>query len=129
MGVYSELSQGFKDVAEIAKKVQSNELNTALISLQQTMLEANAELAELKKKVDELSVERTTEVYGGMLFIGDDRTTPYCVHCWGESRKLNPLSMDREKSGEIQHTCLTCKQFGYLTNLDGLNIKNIYQSI
>jgi len=94
-----------KSVAETLKASGKSETLSELIDAQMTMLDLvqkhqsvilqNGELREQVKKLEEtLAITGEVERRGDAVFLKADAAhrEPYCMHCWGNARKLVPVT-------------------------------------
>lgn len=82
-----------KNAQILAKKLKDRELNDALLSLQQELIELGSQNIELKEKYDELKkyIEIPDNIDlddDGFIYRKDD-VRKYCPSCWNKNRRLS----------------------------------------
>ena len=105
-----------KDAVSLIKDIPSAEIRMELqqkiLDVQSQALELQAENEKLKKRIEELQDSKELEAKidwhadGYFTLKDDDKGIKYCGTCWGNNKKLIPMSPSLILSAGL---CLNCK--------------------
>lgn len=104
-----------KDIAELVKKYNDQDLYEKIVSLREQILLLREENVELKGKINALekAIELNEEIvmHGNCYFKVSDtkRKHPYCITCWDVDRKLVSLIVSNSSFGTSM-ICNICKK-------------------
>jgi hypothetical protein len=104
-----------KEIAELIKKYNDQELYQKLVSLREEILELREENIKLKELVSqhEAASKIAAELYrdGNAYYIdkeGQERSGPYCMTCWDYESKLVNMSVKTNNIQGRKLTTVTC---------------------
>lgn len=111
--------QNVKEIAELIKKYNDQELYQKIVDLREEILALREENLELKEQLSSISQQSSNaeslERRGNVYYLKNDDGTekgPYCMSCWDYERKLVNLGVAtyKGKFGETResYTCMIC---------------------
>jgi len=107
---------GVRDIAELVKKYNDQDLYQRIVDLREQILNLREENLQLREGVKALNEAAKTQDeivrYDNFYYRKDDteRARPYCVPCWDYERKLVGLLGSRDPvNGQVGFRCHICE--------------------